>query len=539
MAPVPEIPRDTQLPPPELPEMPKDVRVQGVACAYAISGMYCEPQRALLYFCCAYMFFLRFSKWITMTAAAYIMIFSTTAALHIIILSLDSEWTIDLDIVAAPLIVYTSLTTGVCMVLFTPHNAKMRVKVVIYIWIGFLLVAACVSWFTFWEFHPGIKACIADACENTCNSDNMHFALTRAIQDDLKDFLHTEIQGILPDLTKDTTNPLDLAEQLLLHYKGNLDAIGIYAITQHLIDQYNTSSPFLRFLKLLFVSGHWATFCSFAFLKRACGVPFVRNTVYCRITMDEKVSKRSVSRQNQELLSYGRLFLEISAIAFPPLCLLLVYNNIHVKTLPYLGYWEIPHGTCPRKTASIFRRCIAKMCASIAYIWMRCGLFIVTVSFGLSFIIENEKTFRRLPFPEEETWLHAGQWTVWIGIALVLIVGCVQNLFFPETETSDIWSLYQLERPSTEPPPWLCGWEAGWCWLIAARADLNEFVTWWRNPMEVSWPSRSWIRSKDGYHVNEPSEELSEELLLLRRYAEEPRLQKKSTRGQGEQFKIL
>lgn len=167
-----------------------------------------------------------------MTAVAYIVIFSTTATLHIIVLFFDSERSIDLDIVATCLVVYASFITGLYAAVFTPHKVGKRQKLVVYAWIGLLytIITTVYPYTAFWRFYPGIEVCIAGVCENTCNSDKMHSSLARARQDDLEGFLPIKIQRTLPDFTKGATDPIDLAEQLL-YYKGSLYAIGIDAST--------------------------------------------------------------------------------------------------------------------------------------------------------------------------------------------------------------------------------------------------------------------------------------------------------------------
>jgi hypothetical protein len=157
------------------PERSGTFEAYEVTCGYQISGPYNKLQRFLFYAVSIVVFCFRFHKWLTVVGVGFLLTYTTTAAIHGLILVCIQDGA-DLDFLATKQIVTVASVTATNLMFFAPRIFRTHLRGTFIGWSIVLYTVYLLQLILAWNFldnhirHTALEVCHEDGnCMNSCN----------------------------------------------------------------------------------------------------------------------------------------------------------------------------------------------------------------------------------------------------------------------------------------------------------------------------------------------------------------------------------
>jgi hypothetical protein len=454
-------------------------------CVFPISGIYTRMQRLLFYVVMIFIFCLHFHEWLTAAAVGFALTYSSTAAIHAIVLSFQHEVGRDLDHLALMAITTAGGVAGVVFALYLPRVLERNARSLFVTWSCLMAAASCCLAFTSPKYVVALSRFViligcdekGNNCQSPCGATESN-ALFRTTKDNL-----------VPDL-------LGLWTDTNLTPGSGNTTLGTDAIGSRYIDTsfHNTWGIIIGGTAIGMV-------IRTSILNIARPPRSSRNWIFRRVT-----SRRSITSINGTC-SLSRWQVFAASIIFRiyyvwnALCLLIwplavlsyILNVFYTRVKPkgrelkwfLVSFKEDPNA--PRRQITA-----AKMIALAWYCWAQFAylnwLFIMI--FGT---VMREIQLKDLP--ESESPQSVGQWSPWVAVGLSLMAGLLSRVRKAVRDYQESEETMRLNRQGRDHPLALVeDQEASQnrlskltCrWRLAVVEEWKDLCTWCRDPVTSS-----------------------------------------------------
>ncbi|KAI2634794.1 hypothetical protein GGS26DRAFT_589712 [Hypomontagnella submonticulosa] len=121
------------------------ILVEQYWCVYPISGVYTRLQRILLYVAIVFAFWTRFHHWISSSALMFVVIYTLTASIHAIFLSVQTNLGPDPDFLATQIIVTSATCCSVMATIYSPKVFNFHADRLYRVWLCFLAIVMVIQ----------------------------------------------------------------------------------------------------------------------------------------------------------------------------------------------------------------------------------------------------------------------------------------------------------------------------------------------------------------------------------------------------------
>ncbi|KAI0384464.1 hypothetical protein F5Y04DRAFT_230158 [Hypomontagnella monticulosa] len=445
------------------------ILVEQYWCVYPISGVYTRFQRILLYVAIAFAFLTRFHHWISSSALMYVVIYTLTAAIHAIPLSVQENLGPDPDFLATQIIVMSAFCCSVMATIYSPKIFEIDVGALYTVWLWFLVVVMWIQALTASRFINSsglytvdVKGGQGMSATDICSGFNPN-AVFRSATDTL--------EGVLID-SWSTTNSSYFPDNTVVKpdrsggYRVNVpnNATSIYlaiVLPLMIIGLTNVGRP-LRVSRAIAFHG---------FINRR--VPRPATTMLQRFAIHVLFGLERVLR----IIGY-------LVPVIPYLVSRLWHRrNDHIGREPW--HYRVTTVETDTSPGRVYRGKLVGLswyilCILAYWIW---PLFLLYVVVGY-----EETWFTSLPESEEPC--EVGQWGPWVGFCMTGVIVLVYRVYTlrEEDDKQSIGHLiWATKFGAYKPGEARAG--RGWNWhrpfLVIAR-EWRDFKVWWRNPLEIT-----------------------------------------------------
>ncbi|KAH7400477.1 hypothetical protein BKA64DRAFT_671930 [Cadophora sp. MPI-SDFR-AT-0126] len=456
-----------------------DTTYWAISCAYPVSGIYTRFQRILFYVAMVFTFCASVHEWLTASGMALIVTYSTTAALHGVVLSFQQNVGTDLDYFAIQAILGPGVIGGAAFALFNPQSLSTDPKLMYKAWSVFLVTASLCMMVTYPKFAKQLgESAVMAACDVDWNCND--------------------------------TCPLHGVPVLNVLFRSPLDNMVPVSFGPWIMDDKTTinnttiitSSSSVN-IGTSIASTSTSTFNHVVAISAGCALVLrttLVNLEYPPRQSRNRIVKLLTSKRTAKSCGFSReRFIAAEAIV----AVLYIWKAIvwlvwPLVTVDFLFYmiiiWWDPKRTRrqwifrnfpTRNEPSKFRLRLAIGTSLAWYVWA-CTAYILWPIIFLSYVYFVE--FCISGIPESEAIQNVGQWGPWVSGGLAISVACINKLFWSARRKVD--PIY-LDRgdPRIRKSGRIRSWMSSKEWFVFLAEEWYISKKWLKDPLEVSWSS--------------------------------------------------